>query len=196
MVVVARALTVDPADEPDVEVGVAIELLVEAAFGVVSDVGRQRCSAATSSRGKGRHRRAIEIDVRRDALAKPRGEISVTSAEREGVSDLENVRHSIAETTDGIQCRTWVDDGRVAAVGELPDAEGLDAELDRPASVGRHVEECVRVERRADVDTTTREPLELKGSTSCEHREQDPQRRPRARPEASQARYASCIRAG
>ena len=33
------------------------------------------------------------------------------------------MRHSIAETADGIQCRPRVDDRRVAAVHELSDAE-------------------------------------------------------------------------
>ena len=50
-----------------------------------------------------------------------------------------------------------IDDGQVAAVDELLDAERLDAELERAPAVGRRVEEDVRMQRRTRT-STPREP--------------------------------------
>jgi hypothetical protein len=87
---------------------------------------------------------------------------------------LENVDHSISETADGIQCRAWIDDRRVATVGKLTDTECLDAELHRASSVRRHLEEGVRIECGADIDAASGEPLELERAAAAEHGEEDP----------------------
>ena len=183
MVVVARALSVDPADEPHVEVRVAVELLVETRVLVVADERPPEVLCGDELARELRHRRPVEVGVRRNPLAQPRPEFADASdsaqLSRAGwCVGLENVPHSIAETADGIQCRSRVHDGRVAPVHELADAERLDAELDRPSSVRGDVEERVRVERRADVDAAAREALELERPASGEHREDEAQRRP------------------
>ena len=61
VVVVAGVLPVDPADEPDVDVRVAVELLVEARLGVVPDVRAPEMLRRHELGGQARHRRAIEI---------------------------------------------------------------------------------------------------------------------------------------
>jgi hypothetical protein len=92
VVVVARVLSVDPADEPHVEVGVAVELLVEARLLVVAD---ERPPEVLGDDELGReigHRRPIEVGVRWNPLADPGSELTHVSdgahvSKREGVSD-------------------------------------------------------------------------------------------------------------
>ena len=163
VVVVAGALSLDPADEPDVEIRVAVELLVEAGVGVVADEVEPEVLVAASSAARCGHRRTIEIRVGRERGREAR-QRARSSQQRRRCVRLENVSHSIAETADGIQCRPRVDDWRVAPIGELVHAEGLDEELDRSSPVRGDVEERVRIERRADVDAAVGEPLELERS--------------------------------
>ena len=150
MVVVAGALTLDPADEPDVEVRVAVQLLVEAGSGASWTNSRQRCSSRAA------RRRVRTSSGDRDPCLRERGreakQRARSSQQRRRCVRLENVSHSIAETADGIQCRPRIDDRRVAPIGELVHAERLDEELDCSAPVRRNVEERVRIERRTNVE--------------------------------------------
>ena len=65
---------------------------------------------------------------------------------------------SISEAPDGLQRQLRVDDGDVTPVDELAGAKSLDAQLDRPAAVGRGVEEVAGIEERADVEAAVRQP--------------------------------------
>jgi hypothetical protein len=86
VVVVARVLAVDPADEPDVEVRVAVELLVEARLAVVADVGLPEMLRCSELGGQVGHLRTREVGVGRDPLTKPLCEGSQLRM-RAGVSD-------------------------------------------------------------------------------------------------------------
>ena len=188
MVVVARVLAVHPADEPDVEVGIPVELLVEARVGVVPHVRSPEMLVRDELGGEVGHAGRSRSVSARNAFAQPDRKLRHVSesahvSSRVGRVGLEYVHHSIAETADGIQCRLRIDHRRVAAVDELPDAEGLEAQLDRPAPVRRDVEEGVRVECRAHVDASAREPLELERPAAPEHREQHAERGPARAPE-------------
>ena len=189
MVVVARALAVDPADEPDVEVGVAVELLVEACVGVVPHERPPEMLGRDELGGELGHRAADRDPCPPERVREARRASSATSASSAHVSrrvrcvGLENVRHSIAETADGIQCRRGSTTGVSLPYDELSDAEGLEAQLDRPAAVRRDVEERVRVECRPHVDAAAREPLELERPAAPEHREEHAESRPALAPE-------------
>ena len=96
---------------------------------------------ADDPRGELGARRALEVDVGGRPVADPCADL---------VAGVPPVCRTGEVATDSPKPRTArrvgsrVDDGRVAAVDELLDAERLDAELDRPAPVGRGVEEDVR----------------------------------------------------
>ena len=90
VVVISRVLPLDPANEPHVDVRVAIELLVEAGVSVVANEWSPEAIRCDELRGQLGHRRAIEIRVSSNALTKPRSEIAVSVAHvsrRDGVSD-------------------------------------------------------------------------------------------------------------
>ena len=161
MVVVARALAVDPADEPDVEVRVAVELLVEARVGVVADVRppevlaspRARPRARTSPGGRDR----CPAGPARAARSRDR------SRQQAGrCVGLENVRHSISEAADGMQasaasrrraCRC-----RRRAARRRTSRRRARSPAVRASTTSKNV---FGIERRADVDAAPREPLEL-----------------------------------
>src|SRR6478735_9879822 len=84
----------------------------------------------------------------------------------------------LTERIDGANRRRRVDDGGVGAEDELVDAEGLDAQLERPPAVRRGVEVHVAVERRADVGAARGETLELDRPTAGQDREHDRDVRP------------------
>ena len=122
--------------------------------------------------GQVRHRRAIEIRVRRNPLTQPGREVGHVKR-REGVSDWRTCVTASPNPRTAASVGARVYDRRVAAVHELPNTERLDAQLDCPPAVRRHVEEGVRVDRRADVQAAQREPLELERAASAEHCEED-----------------------
>src|SRR5262249_4732765 len=86
VIVVAGVLAVDPADEPDVQVRVAVELLVEARSRVVAGVGAPDVLRCGQLSREARHRRTIEVRVWRNTLTDPGREIA-HARRREGVSD-------------------------------------------------------------------------------------------------------------
>ena len=71
MVVVARALAVHPADEPDVEVGVPVQLLIEARVDVVAHVRSPEMLGRDELGGEVGHPGPIEVRVGANALAQP-----------------------------------------------------------------------------------------------------------------------------
>ena len=78
MVVVPRVLPVPPADQPDVDVGIAVKLLVLPLLGVVTDELLPVARLATDLADKTQERRPVEIAPRREALDKPGREVGHT----------------------------------------------------------------------------------------------------------------------
>ena len=66
-------------------------------------------------------------------------------------------------------------DRRIATEDKPTCAEGLQRELERPLTVRRCLEPHVRRERRAWVQSSSHQPLDLKGRAAGEQREDDTQ---------------------
>src|SRR5207247_5623186 len=75
VIVVTRVLRVEPADQPDVDVGVAIQLSEVALLRVVADeVVPERTLVPQASRELG-HVRALEVLPRRESFLEPRADV-------------------------------------------------------------------------------------------------------------------------
>ena len=144
--------------------------------------GRRSCARATRRRRSPRRARGARAGRGRGRAAapgEPREPSGLTrTTEAGGIRVPDHVSHTVAEAEHRAQGRRRVGDRDVAAVDELGDAEGLDAELERAPPVRRGVEVDVVVEGRADVHPARREPLELERRAAGEDREDDGKRRP------------------
>ena len=75
MVVVARVLRVEPADQPDVEVRVAIELDEVARARIVADEALPEARLTREVDDQLRERRPVEVHVLRHPLVNPAGRV-------------------------------------------------------------------------------------------------------------------------
>ena len=197
VVVVARALAVDPADEPDVEVRIAVELLIEARVVVVADVrspemlGRDELGGEVQTSRGGRDRcppepaRAAEVAR---SLTSAGGSVCRTGV-RASQHRRNRGRHPVSNSnpTTGVSL----------PYASCPTPNVWMRELDRPPlRASRRRRTCSdraqsgrrRLGARDARAGTDPPPASIANSTRSVGQ--------RSRPNASQARYASCIRAG
>ena len=176
MVVEARVLLAVPADEPDVEVDVAVELRVDALVGVVLDQLAPEVSLAAELDGQLGEEGLPEVLVAGQPLGDPGRDVAHTadrtpSSKRRGFSLKDHGRHGIAEAPDRGERGRRIDHRDVAPVDELGDPVGGEAEVERAPPVRRRVEEDVRVHRGPVVHAARAHPFELDRRTAGEDRE-------------------------